>query len=240
MTTLVTGGTGVLGRAVAALLPDARVASRRTGTNLATGVGVPAALDGVSTVIHLATTLRGPRDVRLADTLVRAAARVEHLVFVSIVGIDDLPLSYCRGKLAAERVVAGVPHTIIRATQFHDLVRTILGVAARSPLMPVPAFRVQPVDVRDLAARVVELAAGAPRGRVPDFGGPEVRTFDELAAVYLKATGRRRRRVPVTLPGKVFRGCRGGANLPPPDNPRGTVTFERYCAELGRQRRFPP
>lgn len=231
MTILITGGAGVLGRAVVARLPQARRASRRTGVDLETGAGVAAALDGVSTVLHLATTLRGPRDVRMAETLVDAARHVDHLVFVSIVGVDEIPLPYYRGKLAAERVVARVPHTIVRATQFHDLVHKILAVAAYSPLMPVPAFRVQPVDVRDVAARLAELAAGEPRGRAPDFGGPAVHTFDELAGQYLTATGRRRWRVPVALPGKVFRGYRAGANLVAPSHPAGTITFERYCAD---------
>jgi uncharacterized protein YbjT (DUF2867 family) len=240
---LVTGGTGTLGRAVVAALsgPEpsgagVRVLSRRPGPgrvvgDLVTGQGLEAALDGAHTVLHLATTLRGGRDVIATRNLVAAAGDVRHLVFVSIVGIDRIPIGYYRGKLAAERLVAGVPHTILRATQFHDLVRALLGGAARLPVLPVPAIRAQPVDVRDVAARLVELAGDEPRGRAPDFGGPEIRPLRELAAEYLAATHRRRPLVPVRLPGRAFRGYRDGANLVP-GNAAGTITFARFLEEL--------
>lgn len=237
---LVTGGTGTLGRAVVAALSvagrPARVLSRRHGPDhvvgdLLTGHGLPAALAEVETVLHLATTLRGDRDVRATQHLVTAAAHVRHLVFISIAGIDRIPIGYYEGKLAAERLVGQVPHTILRATQFHDLIHKLLAGAAKLPIMPVPAVRAQPVDVRDVATRLVELAQGAPRGRVPDYGGPEVLTLDELATQYLRAANRHRRRLRVTLPGRAFRAYRDGANLVPPGDPTGTITFAEYLAE---------
>ncbi|GAA4421020.1 NAD(P)H-binding protein [Actinokineospora soli] len=228
---LVTGGTGTLGRAVVRDLTaaghDVRVFSRRTGGDLVTGKGLPEALADVETVVHLATTLRGPRDVRATRTLVDAATDVRHLVFVSIVGIDRIPIGYYRGKLAAERIVAERPHTILRTTQFHDLVKAILAGMAKLPVMPIPKLRAQPIDVRDVAARLTELATGDPRGRAPDMGGPEVRTLAELANEYLAAAGKRRPKVQVPFPGKALRE---GANLVP-GPPAGTITFERYLAQ---------
>jgi len=231
---LVTGGTGTLGRVVVRELSaagrDVRVLSRRTGGDLVTGTGLTAALAGVDTVVHLATTLRGGRDVTATRNLVNAAKDVRHLVFVSIVGIDRIPIGYYRGKLAAERIVAERPHTILRATQFHDLIHKLLAGAARLPIMPVPNLRAQPVDVRDVAVRLTELATGEPRGRAPDFGGPEIRTLDDLADEYLRANGKHRRKVGFSLPGKAFHGYRDGANLVPAGSPAGTITFERYLA----------
>lgn len=230
---LVTGGTGTLGRAVVRDLTaagrDVRVLSRRTGGDLVTGRGLAGALRGVGTVLHLATTLRGGRDVTATRNLVDAATDVRQLVFVSIVGVDRVPFGYYLGKLAAERVVAERPHTILRATQFHDLVATLLAGAAKLPVMPVPNLRAQPVDVRDVAARLTELAAGEPLGRAPDFGGPEIKTLRELAGEYLRATGKRRRVVGLSFPGRIFLGYRDGANLVP-GNPAGTTTFAEYLA----------
>ena len=230
---LVTGGTGTLGRAVVDELTarghDVRVLSRRTGTDLVTGHGVGEALRGAETVLHLATTLRGRRDVVATRNLVDAATDVRHLVFVSIVGIDRIPLGYYRGKLAAERIVAERPHTVLRTTQFHDLIRALLAGAAKLPVMPVPAVRAQPIDVRDVATHLADLAAGAPRARVPDIGGPEIRTLRELADDYLRAVGERSPTVSLSFPGKVFRGYRDGANLVPA-NPAGTITFPEYLA----------
>lgn len=241
---LVTGGTGTLGRAVVAALTTAglpvRTLSRRPGPDrvvadlLVADHTLSDALSGVDTVVHLATTLRGRRDVVATRNLVAVAKDVRHLVFVSIVGVDRVPLGYYKGKLAAEELVSTVPHTILRATQFHDLVHTILSGAAKVPaLMPVPSMRVQPVDVRDVAEHLTALVEEPPRGRAPDFGGPETHSFADLAAAYLRATGRRRARLPVRLPGRVFRAYRAGAHLVRPGDPTGRITFSEYLAERG-------
>ncbi len=228
---LVTGGTGTLGRAVVARLDGARVLSRRAGPgrvvgDLRTGAGLAAALAGVGTVIHCATSLRR-HDVTHAHRLVEACLRAgrPHVVYVSIVGVDAIPLGYYRAKLAVERILAGsgLPWTVLRATQFHDLVLRLFTLQRWSPALLVPArTRFQPVDVRDVAARLVSLAP-APAGRVADFGGPQVRGLEDLARAYLR--GRRRPVLAVPVPGRVMRGYREGANLAPAS---GTITFEEF------------
>lgn len=237
---LVTGGTGTLGRAAVRKLTEAglpvRLLSRRPGPghvvgDLLTGEGLTPALSGVDTVLHLATTLKGRTDVTATQNLVAAATQVKHLVFMSIVGIDRIPISYYKGKLAAEQLVAGLPHTILRATQFHDLVHKVLAGAAKLPVIPLPTMSCQPVDVRDVATQLVELTQGGPRGRVQDYGGPEVLPLTSLAAEYLRAANRRRPRVPLWLPGSAFRAFRDGALLAPPGNPTGKITFAEYLAE---------
>ncbi len=160
---------------------DPRVLSRRPGEgrvtgDLRTGAGLDAAVRGASVILHCATAPRG--DTAAAAALVAAARRggdIRHLVHISIVGVDRVPLTYYREKLAVERLVktAGLPWTILRATQFHDLLVRIFSALRRSPVLPVLAgVAFQPVDVRDVAARLVELALGDPAGRVPDLGGP--------------------------------------------------------------------
>jgi uncharacterized protein YbjT (DUF2867 family) len=237
---LVTGGTGTLGRATVRKMTEAglpvRLLSRRPGPehvvgDLRTGEGLAAALSGVDTVLHLATTLKGRTDVTATQNLVTAGPGVKHLVFISIVGIDRIPISYYKGKLAAEQLVAGLPHTILRATQFHDLVHKVLAGAAKLPVMPLPAVPFQPVDVRDVATQLVELVRGGPQGRVPDYGGPEVLPLASLAAEYLRAADRRRPRFPLWLPGRALHAMRDGALLAPPGNPTGKITFAEYLAE---------
>ncbi|WP_406632143.1 SDR family oxidoreductase [Amycolatopsis sp. WGS_07] len=246
---LVTGGTGQLGRVVVERLRAAeapvRALSRKrcasdgvewTSGDLRTGRGIDVAVAGVGTVIHCATDYR--HEVETVRTLVEAArwsGQTPHLVYVSIVGVDRIPLGYYRAKLAAEKLIAGsgLPHTILRATQFHALVRSLLAAAARLPVVPVPKFRFQPVDVRDVAARLVELAGGEPQGRVADFGGPEVRTTADLARALLAASGKDKRLVSVPVPGRIARGYAAGANLAP-EHADGVVTFEQYLAEQGK------
>jgi uncharacterized protein YbjT (DUF2867 family) len=198
--------------------------------DLLTGAGVPAAVRGAAVVVHCATAFGGTHEVTALRTLLAATAPARpHLVYVSIAGVDRIPFGYYRAKLAAERVVerSGLPFTILRATQFHDLVRILFAGAVRLPVMPVPDVRFQPVDAGDVAARLVELARGEPVGRVELMGGPEVLTAVTLARQYLHAVGRRRRVVPFALPGKAFRGFRDGGNLVP-DHATGQTTFAEY------------
>jgi uncharacterized protein YbjT (DUF2867 family) len=236
---LVTGGTGTLGRALVALLREQghepRVLSRHPGPDrlvgdLETGAGLGDALRGVDAVVHAAT--RAGHDVVQAATLLAAlsaAPRPAHLVFVSIVGVDRVPLSYYRDKVRVEQMIAAadVPWTVLRATQFHDLLAMLFRTVGRTPLLPVLAgARFQPVDVRDVARRLADLALGDPVGRAPDLGGPQVRSMADLARAWAAATGRRRVVVPVPLPGGLARAVKAGGLLAPAQE--GRITFEEY------------
>ncbi|WP_046469627.1 SDR family oxidoreductase [Allosalinactinospora lopnorensis] len=253
---LVTGGTGTLGRRIVPRLHqagvDVRVLSRRghgtadgvesaTG-DLATGEGIEAAVEGVETVVHCAGSAKGDEDK--TRTLVRAASRagVRHLVYISVVGADRIPVAsgldramfgYFAAKRAAEQVVAdsGLPWTTLRATQFHDLMLTVAQQLAKLPVIPVPAgFRFQPVDTDEVAGRLVEAALDRPAGLLPDLGGPRVYSTPDLLRGYLQARRRHRLITPVRLPGGAARAVRAGANLTP-DHAAGHRTWERFLAE---------
>lgn len=246
---LVTGGTGTVGRIVVDQLTaagkDVRVLSRGRRPNqradvehvvgdVQTGAGLDAALDGVDTIVHC---------VYPTENLVAAAKRAgsPHLLYVSIVGIDRVPFAFYRRMLANERTIAGsgVPWTVLRATQFHDLIAFVLRVLAKPPVMALPSgLKFQPVDVRDVGERLAGLALGEPIGRAPDFGGPQARTLDDLARSYLAIAGRRRPMAPIRLPGKVFGGIRGGGLLTP-EHAAGTITFEQYLEEQQAAGRLP-
>jgi uncharacterized protein YbjT (DUF2867 family) len=236
---LVTGGTGTLGTPTVERLRtaghDVRVLSRRAGPelttgNLVSGEGVPQALAGVHTVLHLAT---GRKDVQAAETLLHhaKASGIRHVVFMSIVGVDRIPLGYYRAKLAIEQLVAdsGLPHTILRATQFHNLVDAVFTAQRFSPVLLVPKFALQPIDTVDVATRLVELCESDAAGRVPDIGGPRRRTARDLARAWSDAAPSRRPVVPFWFPGGTFAGFAAGHNLVP-GPPYGTRTFEAYLA----------
>ena len=248
---LVTGGTGVLGRRVVERLGSAGVEARvlshsgRPGTiqgDLLTGEGLESAVQGVDTIIHCASSpFRKARQVDVEGTgrLLEVAAGVEHLVYISIVGIDRAAsYPYYRIKLETERVVesAPVPYTILRATQFYDLVLRAMRFLGRLPVMAIPkGFLGQPIDAGEVAGRLVELALSGPAGRVPDIGGPEVGTLAEAARAYLEITGRRRRIFEVLVPGETARAFREGA-LTCPDRAYGKIRWEDFLrAERGRQ-----
>ncbi len=242
---LVTGGTGTVGRVVAQRLLESgahvRILSRGHRSpgaagpagraeyvvgDVSTGAGLTEAITDVDTVVHCVDPAH-----HVLDAALRAGR--PHMVYISIVGIDRIPLGYYRRKLADEQLISGsgLPWTVLRATQFHDLVAVMLRGLAAPPVMLVPAgFSFQPIDVRDVGARLAALALAAPAGRVPDMAGPEVLPVAELARRYLAAVGKRRPVVPVALPGRIARDLRAGANLAP-DRAVGTVTFDTYLAE---------
>ncbi|MFI0860840.1 SDR family oxidoreductase [Streptomyces smyrnaeus] len=245
---LVTGGTGTLGRPlVDELLADGvpvRVMSRHPRPaederpcewavcDLTKGVGLAAAVSGVRAIVHCATDQR--REAKVLSRVVEAAqqAGVPHLVYISIVGVDQVPLPYYKAKFASERLLenSGLPYTILRATQFHDLVARVTTAQRRLPFVLSPAgFRCQPVEVTEVAHRLAELVRGEPAGRVPDMGGPAVHTARGLAEATLRTTGRSRRVVDLPLPGRTARAFRRGGNLAP-DHATGTVTFAEFLA----------
>ncbi|MFJ4965483.1 Quinone oxidoreductase 2 [Streptomyces sp. ADI96-02] len=239
-TILVTGATGTLGSQVADRLrsrgADVRGLSRRSpsyAVDLRDGKGLDAAVEGVDVIVHCASTVRGGDD-RAAGFLIEAARRagVPHLVYISIVGVDRVPLGYYKLKHRVERMVedSGTGWTIQRTTQFHDLVLRLVTGAAKLPVLPVPAgVSLQPVDSGEVADRLADLALQGPAGRVPDMGGPEVRELAELAGAYLRATGRKRRIVPVRLAGQAYAGFRRGGQLSP-RHAVGTTTFDQFLA----------
>jgi uncharacterized protein YbjT (DUF2867 family) len=239
---LVTGGSGTLGRQVVGRLrgvgykvrvlsrhiPDTADGIEWVRGDLATGEGVDAALADAEIVVHLAGSPKGD-DVK-AGHLVAAASRaaVRHIVFISVVGADRIPMTgaidralfgYFGAKHAAERIIgtSGVPWTTLRATQFHDLTFTTVEQLAKLPVIPVPSgFRFQPIDSGEVADRIVELALGVPAGLVADLGGPQPYAMTELVCSYLQATGRRQRPIlSLRMPGKAARALRDGANLAP-------------------------
>ena len=253
---LVTGGTGTLGRLLVPRLRYAgrgvRVLSRsahddgagveHVSGDLATGDGIEAAVKGTEVVVHCAGSSKG--DEVKARHLVRVAAEagVQHLVFISVVGADRVPMSgavdrtmfgYFGAKFAAERAVAesGLPWTTLRATQFHDLALLTARQMARSPVLPVPSgIRFQPIETGEVAARLAELAVGAPAGLVPDLAGPRVYGMAELVRGYLRAAGKHRFIVPLRLPGQAAAALRAGVNLAP-DRAVGVRTWEDFLAE---------
>jgi uncharacterized protein YbjT (DUF2867 family) len=247
MTTLITGGTATLGAAIVRRLRDAdqpvRVLSRQPKSaespldwavgDLATGVGLDAALDGATAVIHCASSRGRPAGADVAaihQLLAACRAGTPHLVYISIVGVDEIPLPYYREKLAVEQVIerSDIPHTILRTTQFHELIAWLLDAASKLPVVPMPArTSFQPIDVREVAAHLVELAEAMPIGRAPDLGGPQIRDGADLASVYLRRHGRNRRVVPVWVPGAIGRGLRAGHNLAS-EHPGGGRTWEEF------------
>ncbi|MFJ4653650.1 SDR family oxidoreductase [Nocardia sp. NPDC088792] len=256
MRVAVIGGTGGLGATVAARLVDrghpVRIVSRtrpervepgieHRGADLATGAGLAEALDGMDVVVDAVNSQKQTRAV-LVDGVNRLLtaeqeAGIGHHVAISLVGCDLVPMAYNTAKVEQERLVTAgpVPWTLLRATQFHGYLATMLSAAARARITPRSGALFQPVDIAAVADELVHAVESGPAGRLADIGGPEARTLTELANQWRQAHHGTLVPLRIPLPGKAGRALRAGAGcLDDTGRPVGGGFAEWLAAESDR------
>jgi uncharacterized protein YbjT (DUF2867 family) len=245
----VAGGTGTIGRRIVAALTadghEVRAFSRHAAdypVDLTRGLGLERALAGCDVVVDASN---GPSSGKARAVLVEGSRRmlavearvgVRHHVCISIVGIDDVPIGYYRVKVEQESVVetGTIPWTIVRCTQFHDLLGALLSTAGRWHVLPAARAQFQPVDVDEAAGFVAAAATAAPLWARATVAGPEVQDLRALARMWKAATGRRAVEVPIPLPGKLGRALRAGRLTCPSPDWRGTQTFAAWMRATSR------
>lgn len=211
MKIVVIGGTGLVGASLVEILEDQDcevvAASRRTGVDAITGVGLREALKGADVVVDVVNAPSFEDEVALAffETATRrllaeeAAAGVGHHVALSIVGAERLSGSgYFRAKVAQERQVraASLPHTILRATQFFEFLGAILRDGDRGEEVRLSPARIQPIAADDVAIALSKLAVAGPANATFEVAGPDAFRLDEVVRAFMAATGDGRPVVP--------------------------------------------
>ena len=241
----VIGGTGTLGRHVCAELAarghEVRAIGRSSPdfpVDLTTGDGLSAALDSCNAVVDASNATSAKR---AAQVLVEGSRRllaaeqragVGHHVCISIVGCDRVPMGYYKVKVEQEGVVRhdGVPYTIVRATQFHELAAAALGAAGKYRVLPIPRLQLQTVAAAEVARVVADVAAGPPGRDQVQVAGPEVSSARDLARTWRSVTRRPALLVPVPVPGKLGRALRDGALTADDADVLGEITFADWLA----------
>lgn len=240
----IAGSTGTVGRHVHRIAIDRGhevvALARSEGHDLEHGPLPAAVLEGVDTIVDVSgiQTLSRHRSrrffERVSANLQQAGteAGVGHLVALSIVGIDGVDAAYYGGKLAHERAVqrGALPHTLLRAAQFHEFAEQTLVRGKMGPITVVPAARVRPIAAQEVAEHLVALAEGEPIGRARDLTGPRDELLIDMVRALLDARGIRRTTIEMRLPGSFGRAMSSGRLRGHANAERGTVTFAEWLA----------
>lgn len=201
----VIGATGLIGRQLVPLLRDAghnvTAASRDTGVDLLTGEGLDDALADAEVIVDVINSAT-PEDSaeaffqQTAANLSAAAAKagVRHYVVLSIVGADEMApkAGYIRGKVAQESAAAtsGIPYSVLRATQFHELAEPITESLVVGDLVRAPAALIQPIDSAEVTAILARIALNEPLNTIHHVGGPQKMSFSDMARAVLRYQSR--------------------------------------------------
>jgi uncharacterized protein YbjT (DUF2867 family) len=246
MKIVVIGGGGLVGKKLVTALrergQEAVGASRSSGVNAVTGAGLADALAGAEVVVDASNSpsFEDAAVLEFFETSTRnllAAepdAGVSHHLLVSIVGADRIPDSgYLRAKVAQEKLIrsAGIPYTIVRATQFFEFVGTIIAqFPTGGQTVRVPAACIQPILADDVAAVLVDITLRAPVNGIIDVAGPERFRFEEITRRFLSAT-QDTRQVVTDINARYFGAKLDEQSLVPSGNSHlGATRFEDWLS----------
>jgi len=252
MQILLTGGTGVLGSQVAPRLQKfgytVRIMSRQPApqgldpdtewsqADVTTGTGLVEAVSNIDMVVHAASNPMRAKSVDVEGTgrlLTHAQAfGVQKFMYISIIGIERIPLGYYRHKLATEKLIAKseLNWSILRISQFHPLIDMFLHSLTRLPIVPLPGdVQLQTIDPGEAGDYVVQCINNDKIGRLPDLAGPEVWRLRDMVLPWQTACDMDKPIWDINIPGKISAGFRAGYTTAP-ERSYGKVTWMDWLA----------
>lgn len=180
-----------------------------------------------------AIDINGSRN--LLDTVIYG--KPEHFIYISIAGVDKSSFKYYQNKNRVENFIkeSGIPYTIIRATQFHDLVlqriiKPIAGVNGKKLLIP-QNLRFQSIDKKDVAQKVYEVTGQNPENEIICIGGPEILSLEKMIDIYLTLLNRDEITESIPPYNELQKIFTTGINLCP-ENKYGTITWSDYLKSV--------
>jgi uncharacterized protein YbjT (DUF2867 family) len=245
----VAGATGRVGRHVVDVLAerghDVVRISRSGGVDIITGHGLTAALTGVDVVIDVAT---GPSPdeasaTEFFTTAARnlqeagAAAGVNRMVVVSIIGTDRFAGGYAAAKVAHEKAALDgpIPTRVLRAGQFHEFVPQLVEWGRQGDVSYVQNMRIQPVAARSVGEALVDVATDpdwkpdAAGAAYAEVAGPQEENLVELATTFAAGLDDPPRIEGVSNPADPDSvAYETGALLPGPDAVLAGPSFEEW------------
>lgn len=233
---LITGSSGYIGQKVLSLLEGSAVTavqiSRRPspgvrGVDLLQGGGLDSITPLPSTILHLASNPLSPQeDMGATANLVETAKRtgVEHLIYLSIVGVHRASLPYYQAKLECEKIIerSGIPFSIIRATQFHEFSVFLLRKMMIGPVFVFPPNgSLQPVEADAVAQHLVKIISLPPTISTENIAGPDIIKVSEMGRLLLLQNNERKLSIPLPIPITALEAVAKGFLVESKANPIG-------------------
>lgn len=243
MKIVIIGGTGLIGSKVSDRLRQLGhqivVASPSTGINALTGEGLANAMEHAEIVVDLSNSASPEEDTassffRMAGYNLAAAekaAGVKHHLVLSIVGTDRaLYIGYLRAKKEQEDIIkqSGIPYTIIRATQFHEHITTLIAVQSDDEAIHISTVDYQPIAAEDVAEWVSRLALETPKNTTVEIAGPDRAPMNEFVSRYLSAKGGEKPLKPNDDNKYMFFEIPQSLLVPQGDFYRGSIRFDDW------------
>jgi uncharacterized protein YbjT (DUF2867 family) len=139
--------------------------------------------------------------------------------------------------MAQEKLIeaSSVPHTLVRATQFFEFVKSIADFSTEGNQVRMPPGMFQPMAAEDVASALAGIAMSAPENGMVEIGGPESFRLDEL--VRRELTALKDPREVISDPNGRYYGIAVGEKtlLPGEDARLGKTRFEDWLKQTVKQ-----
>lgn len=206
MRIVVVGGSGLIGSELVRLLRrrghEVVSASRSAGVDATTNNGLAAVLTGSDVVIDVSNTTssEGAGAIEFFTAVAKnlaveeMKAGVMHHIALSVVGAEQVDSPYFRGKVAQEAIIKAseVPYTIVRSTQFFELVERLLKSAFAGNVLRLPPASIRPVASQDVVDTLAVIAENAPLNTTIELAGPDIFPLSEFARLMMSTREDRR------------------------------------------------
>ena len=250
MKVVIIGGTGLIGRKLAAKLEsggyEVVAAAPSTGVNSLTGEGLEEALTRANVVVDV-TNSPSFEDNAVMDffrtstgNLLSAtkAAGVSHYIALSVVGADRIRDSgYLRVKRVQEGLIeaSGVPYTILRATQFFEFLKAIADGGTKENVVHMSPSKFQPVAADDVAATLAEIATASRRTASSSWRVPRPPAWPSSSRSFCRPSATSGKSLPIPIRNTSERSSTRTV-LPP----RANSLPDGYALPIGRSQKAEP
>lgn len=171
-------------------------------------------------LLHLASSGDAEQEMQVLDAVMKLAAgrQLQHLVYVSILGVNRSSYPYYRLKFRQEQVLSasGLPYTVVRLSQFHEFV--LQRILRACPLPAAAAWELpsglhfQSIDLSDASRFLLQVLGGEPAFGVLERGGPRWLNLEQMVPAYLQRLGKSNEQRYLPLQDPLYEVFRSGIN----------------------------